>query len=209
MKRFEILLAAVSAAVLLLSNVQATADPSTQLKWGSEVNPGQCTGTGKLVINVNQKIVNDIDSSACGGNWAQDEENRSIQVFQVDADTFCANVRYMGSWVTLAGNSPGTQPSCTTIDEGIEGTFQGGYRATITGSLRETPLMDWKTKGSLGTVDYQCNVSSSCPGAVNWVQQYFEDGWVFSYAWWGWTYHGGSNGTWVNSVDGNEGNITN
>ena len=41
----------------------------------------------------------------------------------------------------------------------------------------------------------------------NWVGQYFESGYNFTYEWWGWIYHAGKHGTWVNSIDGNSGDI--
>jgi hypothetical protein len=54
--------------------------------------------------------------------------------------------------------------------------------------------------------NYQCNIDGTCPGAVDWVGQYFSS-YAFDYLWWGWVYHAGSHGSWVNSVDGNSGDI--
>jgi hypothetical protein len=182
---------------------QAIAAPSLHLNWGSELNVGKCP-EGDLVINVIQQITNDIDSGEGGNYWAYDAFNRRIQVWDVDNGDFCAEVQYSGSFTTAAGLSPG---NTDTIAAGIEGTFQGGYRATINGSLASDP--PYRTKGNIGKFDYDCDhLTGNCTSYVNWVAAYFEDGYSFNYEWWGWVYHGGKNGTWVNSSDGNEGDIT-
>lgn len=112
-------------------------------------------------------------------------------------------VRYLGSFVTDDGPSPG---NTDTIAAGIEGTFEGGYRGTITGTLNPSP--SYRTKGNIGTFDYGCDVDTgSCTSLFSWLATYFTS-YSFSYDWWGWVYHGGDNGTWVNSLDGNQGDIT-
>jgi hypothetical protein len=45
-------------------------------------------------------------------------------------------------------------------------------------------------------------------GVDDWEPIYLNPGWKATYEWWGFIYHGGSNGTWVNSGDGNSGDIT-
>jgi hypothetical protein len=44
---------------------------------------------------------------------------------------------------------------------------------------------------------------------TRWRSDYFTgvSGFAFD-EWWGWVYHAGNNGSWVNAIDGNEGNIT-
>ncbi|MCL4477034.1 MAG: hypothetical protein M1508_12545 [Nitrospirae bacterium] len=113
-----------------------------------------------------------------------DDYNKHIQVWQVDTDTFCAVVRYQGSFVTDDGPSPG---NTDTIAAGITGTFEGGYRAIITGTLNPSPT--YRTKGNIGTFDYGCDVDtdpgdySSCTGIFRWVGTYFAPGY-FTYDWW-------------------------
>ncbi len=88
--------------------------------------------------------------------------------------------------------------------------MEGGYRATITGTLKADPANS--TRGNIGEFDYACDIDAD-PGdrstctLFNWVNEYFET-WNFSYNWWGWVYKTGQNGTWVNSSDGNQGDIT-
>lgn len=204
-KRAVLVTIAVSLSLLFLGG-QVMAGPSVPLlNWGSELNPGQCPD-GQLVINVTHKVTNDLDSGVAGNWWAYDNYNKHIQVWEVDTDIFCAVVHYQGSFTTVAGRSPNDTDD---IAEGIKGAFQGGYRATITGTLDP----QYQTKGNIGKFDYGCDADedpgdrSTCCGLFNWVDAYFSD-WTFSYDWWGWIYHGGKNGTWVNSSDGNQGDIT-
>jgi hypothetical protein len=176
------------------------------LNWGSELNADQCP-PGRLVINVTHKVVNDIDSAVDGSFWATDNYNRHIQVWEVAPGTFCAVVRYTGQFVTDDGPSPqGTDGD--GIAAGITGTFEGGYRSTIfTGTLNPSPA--YRTRGHIGTFDYGCNVETgSCTSLFSWLSTYFTSVSGFDLEWWGWIYHGGNNGTWVNSSDGNEGDIT-
>ncbi|HXG51772.1 MAG TPA: hypothetical protein VNN77_10245 [candidate division Zixibacteria bacterium] len=190
---------------LLVLGGQVMAAPSIHLSWGSQVNPGQCDGaSGKLVINVTHQVTGDIDSGVGGNYWAYDDYNKHIQVWQTDTNTFCADVRYLGSFVTVAGRSP---QNTDTIAAGIEGTFEGGYRAIIIGTLDPDPL--YRTRGSIGKFDYGCDaVTGNCVNLFSWPDTYFASYSSFNLDWWGWVYQGGSNGTWVNSIDGNQGDIT-
>ncbi len=169
------------------------------------VRPPACEAKGTLVINVTQKVVNSVDSGEAGDWWAFDTYNRKIQVWKQSGSTFCALVDYVGTFDAQAGQmSPGN----TAVLSGREdGTFKGGYRAIITGALISNP--DVATKGSLGTVDYRCDLSGNCPDAFNWTDKYFvtgATGYTFTYGWWGWEYRSGSH-VWVNSSDGNSGDI--
>jgi hypothetical protein len=201
------LLATVVALVMLSTLAgSALAAPGgpPHLDWGSEVNPGQCP-PGPLVINVTLKVANDIDSGVGGNYWATDAYNRHIQVWQVAANTFCAIVQYEGSFVTVDGASPG---NTGTVAAGATGSFEGGYRAIITGSLNPDPA--YRTRGNIGKFDYGCDPGTgNCSSAFSWPSAYFNAGYGFAYEWWGWIYHGGKNGTWVNAIDGNAGDITN
>lgn len=178
-----------------------------RLNFGKQLNASQCNGGGKLVVNVVQRVINNADSGVTTPVWAFDEFTRQIQVWQTGADTFCATVKYQGSFVTIAGPSP---MGLGVIEAGIKGTFEGGYTAPISGKLKATPGAN--TKGNIGTVDYACDAAGACPGAFFWADLYFETGdpgFVFDQPWWGWIYHGGNNGTWVNASGGNSGDIHN
>lgn len=193
-------LASLTIGILLA--LPATA--AQTLNWGKELNPSKCDHKkGPPVILVTQKVINDVDSGVGGNNWAFDHYTRIIQVWaQVNGD-YCAIVTYTGRFDAQAGQA---SPGNTGILDGDEdGVMLGGYRATVTSSLLASPL--WKTHGNVGTFDYQCGLDGNCLGYVSWVGQYFDGGYTFDYDWWGWIYHAGKHGTWVNSSDGNSGDI--
>ena len=199
----KLIVGAIASTAILASTMPAFAAADT-LNWGTEVNPGECDKVGSPIVSVTQKIINTVDSGEGGNYWAFDDLNRHIQLWATNtADEYCAVVNYSGKFDAQAGEtSPGAGG---TLDGDEDGTFQGGYRATITGTPLVSPV--WKTKGSVGTTDYQCDISGVCPGAVDWVEQYFGPAYGFAFDWWGWIYHAGKHGTWVNSSDGNSGDI--
>lgn len=209
MKRAIVATAAVLVAALsiagffVFSGHAAAAAQPPQLNYGPQLNAAQC-GSGTSVVDVTYKVVNDLDSSVTGANWATDSFNKHVQVWQTGANTFCAIVRYEGSFVTLGSNSP--QNTQAQIPAGITGTSEGGYRATFTGALIPSPTDP--AFGNMGTVD------ASSSTAFDWTQAYFTNFDNFDQVWWGWIYRTPKNGTWVNACDGspacpgNSGDIT-
>jgi hypothetical protein len=197
------LLVAISTAIAvgLMASASAVASGGPTL----DLSPLQC-GPGTLVVNVNQRIVNDADSGVAGNYWAFDTYNRHIKVWQTAPNTFCAIVSYDGGFTTVAGPSP---QNTGTVAAGIQGNFKGGYQATFTGTFAATK----PTSGNLGTFDYACVLSSSntvatCPGYQDWTTFYFSSTSGFNENWWGWIYTTEANGTWVNAITGNHGDIT-
>jgi len=170
---------------------------------GPQTSSSVCSG--KVVINVTEKVVNDADSGENGNYWALDAYGRNIQVRETGPNSYCATVDYQGQFVTFAAESPGVALHANPA--GIKGTYSGGYRATFTGELLASPA--WQTNGNVGTVDYGCNEAGLCTGIVSWLHQYFTvaSGADFDQTWWGWQYKAGKAGTWTNSSDGNSGDI--
>ena len=201
MKR--LLIAATSAVVAsMLSLLTAAATSDTTLNFGTQLNAAACGGTP--IIEVSQTVLNDADSGVGGNAWAFDNFTRQIKVFQLSAGTFCATTRYEGSFTTNAGVSPS---GTSTVSAGISAPFIGGYRATqFSGTLLPSPGA--ATHGNIGTFDYMCDPTFTCPGFVDWTTLYFSTTSGFNLDWWGWIYHGGSHGTWVNARSGNLGDIT-
>ena len=195
---------ALTVGLLLFAGSALAAPPG--LNWGTEVNAGSCDTTGSPVVNVTHKVVNSVDSGLAG-YWASEDYNRRIQLWDQGEGVYCAVVSYQGHFTGVAGQqSPG---NAEPLDGDEGGAFEGGYRMTITGVLSAAPA--WPIRGQIGAIDYECTVPVgfvvSCPGQVNWIDQYFESGYARKYEWWGWIYHGGRYGTWVNSSDGNSGDI--
>jgi hypothetical protein len=185
-------------------NLAASPEKAVHLDFGQQLAAANCNGVGAPVVNVTEKISNDADSGIAGNYWGLDSFTRSIQVWKTADKTYCAMVRYEGKFAGIAGQrSPGNTGVLTGSETGV---VTGGYQATITNAtLLATPT--WKTNGNVGSFDYQCDAANNCPGAVNWLDQYFAPGYGFDQPWWGWIYRAGGNKVWVNAVTGNLGDI--
>lgn len=187
---------ALAMGLLAVPAAFAAQGPQPTLNFGQELNASQC-GNGTLVIDVTMKVVNDADSGF-GGYWALDNYTKHVQVWQTGEDTFCAVASYMGEFTSVAGTSPSGN---SMISDGVTGTMQGGYRTTqFTGTL--DPQL--ATHGNIGTFDYTCTITGGIASGCNyfsWVDTYFTNASGLTFDWWGWIYHAGNNGTWVNSSD--------
>jgi len=190
--------AAITVGLTAAASAGAGGGPTLDL---SPLQPNQC-GPGTLVVNVTQHVINDADSGVAGNAWAFDKYERRIKVWKTGASTYCAIVRYAGEFTTNAGPSPG---NTGIVAAGIDGEMKGGYRTTqFTGTFAPTN----PTFGDLGMFDYACDTSFNCPGRVNWLTLYFSSTSGFDLAWWGWIYKTDANGSWVNAISGNLGDIT-
>jgi hypothetical protein len=196
MKR-TITIALLTVALLVGFTTPAAASFGGDL--ATNLSPAQCGGT--LVISAFEGVRNDADSGFAS-YWAFDNYVRNINVWRGADGTYCAIVGYAGTFTSVAGPSPmGTG----TVAAGVRGVMYGGYRTTrFTATPLATPL--WPTRGYVGTVDYQCDLSGNCPGRIDWASQYFA-GADFGLAWWGWEYRAGTHGTWINAIGGSSGDI--
>lgn len=181
-----------------------------------ELNRNACKAEGKAVIDVVQKVQNDVDSGL-GSNayfpgqtnyWNVESYTRHIKVWQDkdnDPTTWCAIVTYENGHFDAFYKQTG--PGGTgLIGSGVDGVMRGGYRAVFNGTMLQDPA--WAKKGNIGTFDYNCDLLANCPGRVDWVAQYFGPGYTnFDRPYWGWTYNAGKHGVWVNASTGNSGNI--
>lgn len=176
------------------------------LKLGSkgQLDGNACDKEGKAVINVEEKVLNDVDSGFVE-NWAIDNYTRQIKVWKPEGgvpNQWCAVVKYEGKFDAVEGrHGPGDADSSgPLIGADVRGEMRGGYRATFTGDLKSTPL--WPTHGSVGTVDYGCDITGSTCTYLSWPGQYFDNFDNFDQPWWGWIYKAKKNhGTWLNQID--------
>jgi hypothetical protein len=200
-----VLTAAIVALSAYIVRMHTVTTEASELRSQVQTSPSECNTSESPIINVTQKVDKSIDSGEAGNYWAFDSFNRKIQVWKQTDGTYCALVDYEGKFDAQAGQqSPGNTAVLTGKEDG---NFKGGYRAVINGNLKATP--DLTTKGSIGTASYNCDLSGNCPGAFNWTEKYFNTaatGYSFSYSWWGWEYKVGTK-VWVNSSDGNTGDI--
>jgi len=194
-------------SLLLLGVPSHVFAQAPSLNWGSEVNPSRCPtdqGYRYLEINVTRKVENDLTLDPAGNNkWAMLDYIQHIQVWKVGslpvpggAEKFCALVRYQGSFTTLAGKSP---QGTGSVSAGIDGSFEGGYRLVFNADELLNP--SYSTRGHIGTFTVP-------PNLVDWRTFFFTNIGPDDQKWWGWIYHGGNNGAWVNSGIGNQGDIT-
>ena len=179
------------------------------LNWGSEVNPSQCPtdqGYRYLEINVTRKVEGDPTQGVMGNTWADREYNQHIQVWRIGAseggggaERFCALVRYQGSFTTTTPAGPSPQGTDSSIAPNIDGSFEGGYRLVFNADEIASPA--YRDRGDIGTFRGPI-------GLTDWQSYYFANVGANDIQWWGWIYHGGNNGAWVNSIAANQGDIT-
>jgi len=161
-------------------------------------------GSGRLVLNVHYRVVNDIDTGIQGNNWAFDTYTRTARVWRKAAGRYCAASTYDGTFTTIAGPSPGGR---TTIPAGIRGTFKGQSVTTFRGAQKPTAT---PTRGDLGTKDFQCtsaDTKGQCAGTFDWLSAYFtstDNFKSFTYVRYEFTYHAteAGKGTWMDKLVG-------
>ena len=187
----------VLAVMLGAMAVPAFAEPSVHTNFGQQLNASQGDTSGKPIVNITYKVVNDYDSGTAGNNWAVDNYTKKVQVWAQADGTYYAIVKYQGQFVTIAGASPQAATTGGTVVSGIKGTFEGGYQASFDGTFAPT----LPTNGNLGTIDYATT-------SFDWVGAYFTGNNAFDQPYWAWNYHAGKNGSWVNASTGNLGDIT-
>ncbi len=147
------------------------------------------------VVDVTWHIVNDPDSAVTRPVWATDDIYRHLVITQ-EEEGYRAVVTDSGTFVSTAGTSP--QIADENIGDGVTGHIVGGYTITFNADGLEE---DVQTTGDLGTKDYGDEV-------FNWRGYFFGETSEPQYEDWAWTYSTCGNGTWVNAMSGNSGNIT-
>ena len=200
---------------------------------GGSVSPASisytCPGAvnGNRVINVTEKVTNDADSGLTN-YWALDTYTRTIKVWNVGPDSYCGVETYVGTFAAVAGQqSPGTTTQTGGTLSGEEGgTIKGAIQVTITGQLDVSNPSVWPLAGKVNSgsaIDYGCTgftpgtSNISCPGYVNWVDQYFANGYTFNSPQFNFKYvgkdqlpapdAGKSDGQWVDANTGIVGDI--
>lgn len=190
----------VPALAILFAVIAASAAAAPPPKLDrSALEPRRC-GKGRLVVDVVQKVRNDVETGTKGNYWAFDDYVRRIRVWRTGTNVFCAIAVYDGKFTTIAGPSPG---GTGDVPAGLQGHFRGGFRMDFTASLRPAK----PTRGSIGTYDYRCDAAGRCPGRSYWLSFYFRNVSGDDFDWWGWEYRGGKHGTWVNAISGSKGDI--
>jgi hypothetical protein len=158
------------------------------------ISAAQCTPPGsraEVVVDVTFQLKNWADAGY-SAQWAIDDVEGHLTIWRHSDGTYCARIDDDGStFVTRAGPSP---TGITYIPGGIPGTFKGGYvTLDIVGKFTPT----YPTRGNLGTFDTRCDINFDCPGKhPSWLS-YFTHPVADQFAHWGWLYHAGKYGKWL------------
>ena len=158
----------------------------------------QGCGAGTIVMNVQYRVANDLDTGVRGNNWAFDSYTRAVKVWRKRSGRYCAASTYTGTFSTIAGPSPG---GTTTIPAGIRGTLRGTSTTTFKGRFAAAGQ---PTRGDLGTKDFACTSADrkgDCAGTFDWLSAYFTSADAFKsfkYVRYDFTYKAteGGRGTW-------------
>ena len=77
------------------------------------------------------------DSGTCGNDWAMDTFQRRFTVEQNADGTFALGETFKGTFVTVAGPSPGgcetSSPHGSIVSAGVDGRFAGFFHGTVYG----------------------------------------------------------------------------
>lgn len=184
-----------AAFVALLLPMTAIGGPGLRLDR-QDLSAQQCRSDGSAkVVDVVYALVNDYDSGFAGNAWANDSVLRHLEIWRGGDGAYCARASDVGAFTTFAGPSPS---GASTVAAGVRGILNGGYVTTFfTGAFAPS----YATHGYLGTFDLQCTSVSACPGAHPSYLSYFSSTAGDSLAQWGWIYHAGRHGTWLNQDD--------
>src|SRR4051794_26732945 len=88
----------------------------------SAANPG-CPSSSVMVAAPSYTVQNGLVEGVLGNVWATDTYTRTVAVYRVNPTTYCAIMRDVGTYTTIAGPSPaGT------------GFVAGGLRGRVSGS---------------------------------------------------------------------------
>jgi hypothetical protein len=148
-------------------------------------------GAGKLVLSVTYRVVNDVDTSLKGNNWAFDTYARSVRVWRKAPRRFCSASTYNGVFTSLAGWSPGGK---VQLPAGIRGTLKGSSVTTFRGTFAPGTAA---VRGTLGVKDFACTSADErgrCSGTWDWLRAYFRDVAAFKYVRYVFMYHATENG---------------
>jgi hypothetical protein len=115
-----------------------------------------CAGAKDLVVDVTQDVLNQPFLPARDGHmWANFSYTQHLRIWTVGAHQYCVRKDFKGTWVSIAGPSPGLTG---TISDGLTGTFTDTTYWEWTGTL--APIAS--TSGYLGQVHADCTAVNVC-----------------------------------------------
>jgi hypothetical protein len=139
------------------------------------------------------------DSSHCGGAWANDNYNRTLQFIPQNDGTIQVVRTYNGTFTTIAGSSQPNPPSCpgTLQTGGVTGTIKGFDVLIVTGGVftPNATCPDPCTTAAMLATFFPAGGGAAGTGSVT-------TGWEYQY-------DAGANGRWVNRSGARGGDIGN
>jgi hypothetical protein len=139
-----------------------------------------CPAYSPLVAYVSYAVAGEPVAGADSNVWATADYTRTLQVFRVAKDTYCATWRDSGTFVTVAGESPG---GTGTVDAGITGKFA---RTAVTTNFTARWQPRAVTSGALGTF----------AAPFDWFSFYFSNVQGLDLVWYSNLYTTPANGAW-------------
>jgi hypothetical protein len=138
----------VGAVSVAVTSAPAAAKPTTPVPV--------CAGAKDLVVDVTQDVINQPVLPARDGRiWADFSYTQHLRIWAVGARQYCVRKDLAGTWVSIAGPSPGLTG---TISDGLTGTFTDTTYWEWTGTL--APIAP--TSGYLGEVHADCTAADVC-----------------------------------------------
>ena len=165
-------------------------------------NPDGCPTSKPMVVDVTDTALNIADLGADLHVWALDSGNESIQMWRTGSNAYCVKKHIVGTFTTFAGASP---EGTGSVPADVTGTFEATTYLKIHGTFSPTV----PTAGFIGTFDARCDQNGDCPGGEPRVTTlYFSRVTAFNLGWYHAAYDAGSCGTWIQTVDGDTGDVT-
>jgi hypothetical protein len=139
-----------------------------------------CPAFSQPVASVSYLVTDDPVTGADGNVWASADYTRTLQLYRVTKNTYCATWRDSGTFVTVAGESPA---GTGIVDAGIAGRLT---RTAVTTNFTATWLPAAPRSGALGTF----------AGPFDWTSLYFSDVEGLDLVWYSNLHMTPANGAW-------------
>ena len=139
-----------------------------------------CPAYAQLVASTSYRVTGEAVTGANSNVWATADYTRTLQIYRVAKNTYCATWRDSGTFATVAGESPA---GTGTVGAGIAGKLT---RTAVTTSFTATWQPAAPRSGELGTF----------AAPFDWTSVYFNDVQGLDLVWYSNLYTTPANGAW-------------
>jgi hypothetical protein len=139
-----------------------------------------CPAYSPQVASVTYAVTGEPVTGAGGNVWSSASYKRTLMIYRVSKNSYCATWRDTGTFTTLAGTSPG---GTGTVGDGISGTLT---RTAVTTNFTATWQPSAATSGFLGTY----------AAPVDWTSFYFSNVQGLDLVWFANLYGTPAHGAW-------------